>query len=215
MKAVVIGATGATGSDLIKKLLKDDFFSEVVIFVRRKSGFEHSKLQEYIIDYDQISSYKEMISGAVFFSCLGTTLKTAGSKEKQWIVDYDYQYEFAQLAKENKVTHYILVSSAHASANARFYYPRMKGQLEEAVIALRFENTTIFRPPMLLRKGSDRKGELIAAKVIRFLNSIGLWNSQRPLDTKVLAEAMITVCKKASKPFQVISGQEIRKIVSI
>lgn len=209
MHAIVIGATGATGKDLVDLLLQDDAFHRVNIFVRRDVNIQHRKLHVHVIDFDQPELWGHLVTGDVLFSCLGTTLRTAGSKEAQWIIDYDYQYRFAKIARENNVNHYVLVSSDFASPNSRSFYPRMKGQLEEAVKALGFAQTTIFNPPLLIRKNTDRAGEVIGFKVIRLLNRLGLVRSQTPMPTETLAQAMINAAKSTDKGVRKWKGKEI------
>lgn len=196
MNAIIVGATGATGKDLLEQILKDDAFTQVAVFVRRPIDIEHPKLTTHIIDFDQTQAWRHLVTGDVLFSCLGTTLKTAGSKEAQWKIDYDYQYQFAKVAKDNGVKHYVLVSSAMANAQSKMFYIKMKGALEEAVKALGFERLSIFNPPTLIRKNSDRAGENIGVKVFQFLNKLGLFASQKPLPTEQLAQAMLTVAKQ-------------------
>ena len=96
MKAIVLGATGAVGLDLVEMLLKDDAFSEIEVFVRRAMPMESAKLTTHIVDFKQPNEWKDMIKGDVVFSCMGTTLKAAGSKERQYEIDYTYQLEFAR-----------------------------------------------------------------------------------------------------------------------
>ncbi|PEJ54531.1 semialdehyde dehydrogenase [Bacillus sp. AFS002410] len=195
MKALVIGATGATGKDLLELLLNDDSFHNVDIFVRRALNIKHNKLKVHVIDFDKQELWKHLVKGDVLFSCLGTTLKVAGSKEAQWKVDYEYQYQFAKFARENGVDNYVLVSSGYSSSNSRFFYTRMKGQLEEAIKALRFPKLTIFNPPLLIRQNTDRPMEAVSFKVIQFVNKIGIFRSQKPLATDILAQAMINSAK--------------------
>ncbi|PEL13345.1 NAD(P)H-binding protein [Bacillus sp. AFS017336] len=195
MKALVIGATGATGKDLLELLLNDDSFHNVDIFVRRALNIKHNKLKVHVIDFDKQELWKHLVKGDVLFSCLGTTLKVAGSKEAQWKVDYEYQYQFAKFARENGVDNYVLVSSGYSSSNSRFFYTRMKGQLEEAIEALRFPKLTIFNPPLLIRQNTDRPMEAVSFKVIQFVNKIGIFRSQKPLATDILAQAMINSAK--------------------
>jgi uncharacterized protein YbjT (DUF2867 family) len=194
MKILVIGATGATGKDLVKTLLNDEDVRQVDIFVRRALDLTHKKLHTHIIDFDKSDEWKNSVTGDVLFSCLGTTRRIAGSKEAQWKIDYEYQYEFAKIARENGVEQYGLVSAVGASAKSIVFYNKMKGALEDAVKLLGFPKLIIFQPPLLIRENTDRKVELIAEKIIKLFNKIGLFRWQT-LSTKTLAEAMIESVK--------------------
>lgn len=209
MKALVIGATGATGKDLVKQLCQDSDFDEIDIFVRRRSDFHHEKVKAHLVDFDHPEEWKHLVKGDVAFSCLGTTLKSAGSKENQKVIDYDYQFNFAKAARENNVQDYILVSAYGASPDSKIFYSRIKGELEEAVKNLKFEKTTIFKPGMLERKNTDRNGEVFGLKIIKFLNKFGLFKSQKPLPTEVLAKAMIVASKIKSNSFSEIKLHSI------
>ncbi|MBP3839355.1 MAG: semialdehyde dehydrogenase, partial [Chryseobacterium sp.] len=146
-------------------------------------------------DFEKPEEWKDLVKGDVAFSCLGTTLKAAGSKEAQRKVDYDYQYNFAKTAKENKVDDYILVSSYGANPNSKIFYSRMKGELEQSIKDLHFNKITIFQPGMLDRKDSERTGEVLGGKIIRFANKFGVFTEQKPLPTDILAKAMINSSK--------------------
>ncbi len=195
MKALVIGATGATGKDLVNQLLNDKDYEEVNIFVRKPVSIDNPKLKTHIVDFEKPEEWKDLVKGDVAFSCLGTTLKAAGSKEAQRKVDYDYQYNFAKTAKENKVDDYILVSSYGANPNSKIFYSRMKGELEQSIKDLHFNKITIFQPGMLDRKDSERTGEVLGGKIIRFANKFGVFTQQKPLPTDILAKAMINSSK--------------------
>ena len=188
MKALIIGATGATGKDLLLQLLADDTYTEVHCFVRKPMSISHPKLHAHVVNFDTPEVWADLLHGDVAFSCLGTTLAVAGSKEAQWRVDYDYQYAFAQQCKANGVPTFVLISAAGAKAQSKLFYNRMKGQLEEAVKALEFTRLLIFQPSVLVRKGSDRKGEQFGLKMIVLLNKIGLFKRYRPMPTNVLAQ---------------------------
>ena len=190
MKALIIGATGATGKDLLSQLLADDTYSEVHCFVRKPLTLTHPKLHAHVVNFDTPEAWADLVRGDVAFSCLGTTLAVAGSKDAQWRVDYDYQYAFAQQCKANGVLTFVLVSAAGATAQSKLFYNRMKGQLEDAVKALEFTRLLIFQPSVLVRKGSDRKGEQFGLKMIVLLNKIGLFKRYRPMPTNVLAQRM-------------------------
>ena len=146
MKALIIGATGATGKDLVTQLLTDDTYSEVHCFVRKPLALTHPKLHAHVVNFETPEAWADLLHGDVAFSCLGTTLAVAGSKEAQWRVDYDYQYAFAQQCKANGVATFVLVSAAMANAQSKVFYNRMKGQLEDAVKALGFSRLLISNP---------------------------------------------------------------------
>jgi len=195
MKALVLGATGAVGKDLANLLIQDDAFSQVDLFVRRDPGVKADKVHVHIIRFDAPDEWKHLLTGDVLFSCLGTTIKAAGSQEAQWKVDYTYQYEAAEAARKNGVEKYVLVSSVGASSSSKIFYTRMKGALEDAVKALGFPACFILQPPSLIRKNSDRFGEKFGVAALKVLNAVGLLRAWRPMPTEEVAAAMVSVAK--------------------
>ncbi len=213
MNALLIGATGATGSDLLQLLLGDSKVERVAIFVRRDPQITHPKLEVHLIDFDKKEQWRHLVKGDILFSCLGTTLKDAGSKEAQWKVDHDYQYRFAEAARENGVGTLLLVSSMNASLKSPFFYARMKVELEEAVRKLGFPRLMIFRPPSLIRKGSDRAMERVGVKLIGFLNRLGFLKSMRPIPTERLAQAMLYAAKSFRRGEHILEPVDIDNLV--
>ena len=192
LNAIVIGATGATGKELIIRLLEDPHFSSVSIFVRKNPEISHTKLKTHKIDFSKIHDYRKLIKGNVLFSCLGTTLKAAGSKAKQYQVDFTFQYKFAKYASDNGVNLYSLVSSTGAKPKSPFFYPKIKGQLEESVKKLPFKAIHIYQPPILIRQDElVRRGEKIVIKALRGLNNLGILKSHKPLLVSTLANRMV------------------------
>ena len=188
----MLGATGATGRELVIQLLAHPAFGEVSIFVRKKPDLEHHKLKIHEIDFSKLNSYKNLVVGDVLFSALGTTLKDAGSKAKQYEVDYTYQYEFAKMASENGVNHYLLVSSTGANKDAWFFYLKTKGALEEEIKKLSFKSIKIYQPPTLIRQADLlRPAEKRGILILNTLNRFGILRSQKPLLVTVLAKKMI------------------------
>ena len=191
MKAILLGATGAVGRDLVRQLLQDYRFTELYLLVRRiPEGLSSPKLRIEVLDFDQPDQWPELPEADVLFSSLGTTLRDAGSQAAQYRVDYGYQYEVARRAAARGVPHYVLVSSWGATPKAQSFYSRMKGELEEAVQALPFRRISILRPPLLLRPGSTRGGERLAAAVLQGLGALGLLRAFRPMPTSVVARCM-------------------------
>ena len=209
MKALIIGATGATGKDLVTQLLADDTYSQVHCFVRKPLALTHPKLHAHVVDFETPEAWADLLRGDVAFSCLGTTLAVAGSKEAQWRVDYDYQYNFAKHCRNNGVPTFVLVSAAGAKAQSKLFYNRMKGQLEDAIKALGFASLFIFQPSVLVRKGSDRKGEQFGLKMIVFLNKLGLFKRYRPMPTDILAQRIRKEVATAAKGVHTFTLDEI------
>ncbi|WP_431242499.1 NAD(P)H-binding protein [Flavobacterium sp. P21] len=196
MKAIIIGATGSTGKELVEELLKNNDYSSVSIFVRRSIGKTHQKLTENIVDFSKIDQFKDLITGDVLFSCLGTTLKVAGSKENQWKIDFDIPAAFATIGKENNIKSFVLVSSYGASAKSSVFYSKMKGKLEDFIADLHFDQYLVFRPGPLIRENTDRLGEKISVALISFFNGIGLFKNLKPISTAFLAEKLAIAPKK-------------------
>ena len=193
LHALVLGASGATGRELVQLLLDDSNFNQVSIFVRTVPKTSNERLKIHKIDFAKLEEYKDLIKGDILFSALGTTKKDAGGKKEQYLVDYTYQYEFAKMASENGVANYSLVSSTGANAKSLFFYPRIKGALEEAVKKLNFKKIDIFQPPMLIRQPDlMRTGEKSGIKFLNTINKIGVLKSQKPLNVKNLALKMVS-----------------------
>lgn len=212
MRVVIIGATGATGRDLLEQVLALEGVERVQIFVRRATGRVHPKLEEYVIDFERMEEARDKIEGDVLFSCLGTTLAQAGGQEAQYRVDYTYQYEFARLAHSAGVATLVLVSSQSADSKSRAFYTRMKGELDDAVQGIGFERLFIFRPPLLVREGM-RMGERVGIAVLGGLNTLGLLRSYRPMPTARLAEAMIKQALSADRGTHVLERADIWRLV--
>ena len=146
-----------------------------------------------MIDFSQLHLCKDLIKGDVLFSALGTTIKDAGSKDKQYLVDYTYQYEFAKIASENGVDTLSLISSIGASKKSPFFYPKIKGELEESVKLLSFKKIQIYQPPSIIRQDElMRFGEKVSVKLFKWLNDIGLFKSLKPIPVSFLASKIVS-----------------------
>ena len=211
MKAIVIGATGATGRELIKKLLQNSIVKHILVFTRKKLDVSSPKLDVHVINFAEIDKYSSIINGDILFSALGTTLKDAKSKTKQFEVDYTYQYNLAKISSENNVKILSLVSSSGANENSLFFYPKIKGLLESSVKQLNFENIQIYQPPFLIRQSDVmRSNEKIGIFIFKALNSVGILNSLKPLPVSRLADKMVNeALKKHPKRVMVFENKDI------
>lgn len=210
MKAVLIGATGAVGKDLLQALLEDARYTEVVAFARRALGVQHEKLREHTIDFDAPATWQELVKGDVLFSTLGTSLKQAGSKEAQRHIDYDYQLAFAKAARANGVKSLVLLSSIGADSKSSIFYLRLKGELDDAVRGLGFDSLSIVRPPSLIRAKSKRFGETASVKFLQAANAIGLAKRLAPMETAVVARSMAALGLDSASGTRIIEGQDVR-----
>ncbi len=207
--ALMIGSTGLVGEQLTLQLLDHPAFEKVRIFVRRKTGIEHPRLEEYIIDFDHPENWTELVKGDILFSTLGTTIKTAKTKENQYRVDFTYQYEFAKAASANGVPVYVLVSSLGANVKSAVFYSRMKGELDEAVAKLPFRRSVIFRPSILDGNRKEKRPmEKISLAIMRRLSRVAM-KQYRPTPVDLLATKMIGESLNSGSGFRIIEGLNI------
>tara|TARA_B100001093_G_scaffold178115_2_gene170754 strand:- start:5368 stop:6009 length:642 start_codon:yes stop_codon:yes gene_type:complete len=211
MIAIIFGATGATGTALLEQLIIDDTFKKIIVFTRTPIKITDDKIEENLVDFNNIEKWSMLIKGDIIFSALGTTKKEAGSKEAQYLVDFTYQYNVARAGAENEVQKYLLVSSIGANSNSKFFYPKIKGELEDAVKKLNFQNIHVLQPPVLIRqKDKIRAGEKSFINVLNKLNKLGIMLSQKPMDVNILAAKMIDLSKKDFQ--QKVSTHSVKNI---
>ncbi|MGH8561825.1 MAG: NAD(P)H-binding protein, partial [Nevskiales bacterium] len=151
--ALVAGATGAVGREVVKQLLDDPEVALVQIVVRRTTGQQHPRLVEFVTDFDDLPEFAQrhpqLLSVDAVFCCLGTTLRAAGSREAFEKVDYHYVVKLAELASARKVPSFLMISAVGASTRAAAFYSRVKGRAEEAVNELSFTSLHVLRPSLL------------------------------------------------------------------
>lgn len=196
-KAIVLGATGTVGKELIEKLIENENFTEIISLGVKPCGLTNPKLTEHIIDLSTPESWKDAVQGDVLFSTWGTFAEQTKTKDEQYTVDYSYQYKVAEVAAQNGVTAYVLVSSAGADINSNAFYKKIKGRLDKAVQHLPFEYINILRPGKLYGNRSETiLSERIKLSMLRRLNKIGLLKRFRPIKEKIVAKAMIHAARK-------------------
>lgn len=147
--AVVFGASGLIGSELLPILFADDDFDVVLCFNRKPLGIVNAKLEEIITDFKDLDALRPKVKGDIVFCCLGTTINTAGSEAAFRRIDFELVRWTAVVAAENKIPQYFVVSAMGADASSRIFYNRTKGEMEKAVSALSFKQCVIVRPSML------------------------------------------------------------------
>jgi uncharacterized protein YbjT (DUF2867 family) len=179
------------------------------IFVRRDTGIQHPKLEQQIVDFGNAESWTKKLTGDVLFSALGTTFKQAGSKEKQYEVDFTFNLNFAQQAKENGIENYVLVSSIGANPKSSIFYTRIKGELDDAVAKLGFKNLVILRPSSLTGdRDETRWMEKMSIPIARFVTKF-IFKKYRPISGKTVAQAMINAVLKPNPEKTIWEGDEV------
>jgi len=210
--ALVIGATGLVGSQLVQLLLKDTRIEIVKIFVRRSPGITDKKLEEYIVNFDD-DGWRKLLTGDVLYSALGTTLKVAGSKEEQYKIDYTSQYQTAKHAADNGVATYVLVSAAGSDAHSPLFYSRMKGELERDVKKLPFETIHIVRPGMLAGVRQEvRTGEKLGIKIMSVIGRLPGLSKLKPIQGEEVARAMINASFRHVVGIHTYTLDEVHKL---
>jgi uncharacterized protein YbjT (DUF2867 family) len=192
MRAIVAGATGLVGGELINLLAPDSRFTSVTVWARRRLELD-GKFNLTQASLDEA----EFPPADVAFCALGTTIGKAGSQSAFYAVDHDLVISFAEKAKTAGVHNFVLVSSIGADARSANFYLKVKGQTENDLKSIGFNQLTILRPSMLL---GDRKefrfGELIGKGVISVVNPLmlGPLKKYRGVNAKEVAQKMISVC---------------------
>jgi uncharacterized protein YbjT (DUF2867 family) len=213
-KALLIGATGLTGTECLNLLLKDDHYSGVEIWVRQSTGITHPKLLELIIDFDKIQQTENMKADHVF-CCLGTTIGKAGSQENFYKIDHDYVLACAKVAERSLADKFLYISSLGANIDSGNFYLRTKGQVEESLSKCKIPSVIIFRPSMLLGNRKEfRLGERIGKGVMSVLQFvlIGRLRKYRGIQAAQVAKAMVAEAKSTENGgFRIIESDKIQK----
>jgi uncharacterized protein YbjT (DUF2867 family) len=213
MIATVIGSTGLTGSSLTRQLLADPAITKVISVSRRRLDIPSAKLAEVIVpDLTQIRSIAPEIRGNLYFCCLGTTIRTAGSKAKFEQVDHDAIVAFAEVAKAHDARSFTLVSAMGANARSMFFYNQVKGRTENDVIALGLGSTIIFRPALLAGPRREfRLAERVATRILVPLSRLLPAAARKRLvtDAETLAARMLVEGKAAPIGVRIIEAKDI------
>jgi uncharacterized protein YbjT (DUF2867 family) len=213
--AIVIGATGLTGTHLVASLLQDPAFSKVKILIRQPWAHSRPKLESVIVDFDDTESLATALQGDVLFCCIGTTIKKAGSQEKFRAVDYGIPVKCARIAHDQGVAQFALMSSIGANAHSRNFYLRTKGETEEAVQAVGFSGVYIFRPSVLIGSRKEfRLGEQVGKYLIQLFYFLlqGRWKKYRGIKAATVANAMIAAVKHADTGVSIFESDAIQSM---
>lgn len=209
---LLAGATGLVGGLMLQALLADPGVAQVHALSRRALGVAHPKLQVHLVDFSRLPA---MPRADELYLALGTTIKVAGSQAAFRAVDLDANLAMAQAAVAAQCTRVGLVSAAGASAQSSVFYSRVKGELEDALRAMKLEALVIARPGLLLdsREGLQqppRMGERILGPIAKLLAPITP-RAYRPVHARAVALALVKSVPSA-RGVVVLASDEIARI---
>jgi uncharacterized protein YbjT (DUF2867 family) len=210
--ALLVGATGLVGEQLLTQLLYHQAYEKVIALTRRKIHLDSEKLDNRIVDFDELEKAAGKIKCDDLYIALGTTIKKAGSQEAFRKVDHDYILKAALVAKAGGANQCLLVSAAGASADSLIFYNRVKGQTEDAIQEIGFWSTHFFRPGVLVGDREEfRLGERIGIGVSNILRGIspGILGDYNPTKVDVLAAKMIAAAQGVQAGVHVHGAREL------
>jgi uncharacterized protein YbjT (DUF2867 family) len=199
-KALLVGASGLIGHELLKNLLDSDMYETVTVLVRTPLAIEHPKLIQQVSDFKHI----DQIKVDHVFCTIGTTIKKAGSKEEFIRIDKQIPLEIAQICHQNGASLFALVTAMGAAKNSMIFYNKVKGEVEEELAAIGFEHVGIFRPSMLLGDRPEKRlGESIGQKVMSLFDFI-IPNQYKAIHVKKVADAMLKYAERPKEGLSII-----------
>ena len=193
--AVIIGATGAVGKEILKEILADNFYNKVYILGRESIGKlgDEERLTKIIVDFENLNFDTSILKDADVFASLGTTIKIAGSKENQRKIDVDYTVNFSKLC-EGKVRSFNVVSAIGANSKSKNFYNSLKGELEDKLKGMNLGVLRIFQPSLLISKRDDKRFlEQMFMKVAPIFQLVlkGKAKKYSPIEVSVLGREIV------------------------
>lgn len=198
--ALIAGASGLVGRHCLDLLLAaDDRYAQVISIGRRTLPLQHPRLQQRVVDFDDLERERLHLIADDVYCCLGTTIRQAGSEAAFYKVDYTYVVKLAALLASNFASQLLVVSALGADARSRIFYNRVKGEMEEAVKQTPFRAIHIFRPSLLLgERPQPRLGERVAAVFMKVIQPLllGPLRVYRPMTAQAVAQAMLDAARQ-------------------
>ncbi len=200
--AIVLGATGLVGSDVLKRLLVEEIYTRVISLNRRTLPIQEERLTQHLVDMNEIEKVTEELEGGDAFCCIGTTIKKAGSHEQYRRIEFDYALSFAKMAKRCGVKHFLIVTAYGASTEASSFHLKVKGEIETAILSLGFDKVTILRPMLLIGQRSEfRLTESFFSFVFRRISKllVGPFEKFKAVDSSAVGWRMVNEAVEQKK----------------
>ncbi|MFT5592631.1 MAG: hypothetical protein ACI8SR_000993 [Oceanicoccus sp.] len=190
---VVAGATGEVGRRLVEKLIVHNLNADIHVLVRAKSNLFDERVQQHIVDFSQLDSYKLDISFDIAYCCLGTTIKRAGSQSAFKCVDHNFILQFAHWAQHHGAKKFACISAIGANAKSSNFYLAVKGETEHALTQMDWHHLWLIRPSLLLGQRDEfRLGEYLGSIVSLFIAPLmfGPLQKYKPIHMLQVAQKM-------------------------
>ncbi|MGB8482305.1 MAG: nucleoside-diphosphate sugar epimerase [Acinetobacter bohemicus] len=211
--AIVIGATGLVGRELLKQLNQIESCEKITAIVRHEDAELKSlkKVQQFILDDFLLLNDEDANGYSHAFSCLGTTLKKAESKQNFYNVDYEMNAHFADLF-ETTDTHYLLISAMGANAQSKIFYNKVKGELENHIQSLNLKYVSILRPSLLLGERQEQRTlEDMTQKLYRkFSHLVPNTFKYKPVTAEQVAHTMVDAALTQTDKFEIYDNLRIQ-----
>lgn len=209
--ALLAGASGLVGKEVLRLLLESEHYRQVHVLVRRPLSQTHAKLIAHVVDFEVLGKTPLSAINDVY-CCLGTTIKAAGSQTAFRRVDHDYVLATARLGLAAGAQTLALVSAMGASAKSAVFYNRVKGEAEHAVAALGFRHVIIVRPSLLAGERSEyRVAERLALTVLSPV-AWAIPARYRPIPAVKVAKAMVNAVVQAAPGVQIIESDLLQRV---
>ena len=194
--ALLFGASGLVGGQLLNQLISNNNYSKIKVFVRSVPQISNPKIEIIETDFNNLANHKEDIKGDDCFFCIGTTKQNSPDKNEYRRVELDVPKDIAQIAKSNSVNSFVFVSSGYADPNSSGDYLKFKGLVEEELKRLSFNKLGIMRPSFLIGDRKEKRlGEKLGIFVFKLLSPLflGPLKKMKPIQSEKVAKAMIKI----------------------
>ena len=197
--ALLFGSSGLIGGHLLNKLIQNNDYNKIKIFVLTEPEIKDSKIEIIKADFNNLKNQIEDIKGDDCFFCIGTTKQNSPDKNEYKRIERDLPVEIAQIAKANSIDSFVYVSSGFADPKNSGAYLRYKGEVEEELKKLNFTKLVIMRPSFLIGNRTEKRfGEKIGIFLIKLLSPLflGPLKKMKPIHSEKVAKAMIKVANE-------------------
>jgi len=201
-QVILVGASGLIGSNLLSLLIESDEISRILLLVRKPLNITSHKVQELIINFDELEKFSSEIKGDIIYSCLGTTKAANPDKDQYRKIDLEYPLKIALIGVKNGISQFHLVSSLGANHTATNSYLKLKGELENELKQAAILSLHIYQPSLLTgNRRESRTLEKLAISAFKLIDPllIGPLKKYRSIKAETVAQAMLNQSLKNLK----------------